>query len=540
MEPVGARLSAVLLCAGALSLPAAATPAPAPDRLASHLFLAAGKSRSVAGLGRLLETIHLTRPAAVAVEGSAVRALRGGISCLRFRYREQRDENGVQTLCVVAFDETGSCAGKPRLRLDLEARAGRPREGNADLLESGASHFYATCRAGRAYRLERTSRALPPLYLTIVDALGDGPYSLGDSELARLRASAIATFSGRLFRPPWILTVGSSAEGLALRDDGTLDFVEERCGRTPWCSARAALVRPGDIVRIGVGATQETFERALADAPEAARDRFFRARSGLGWAEIAAADPGARRVAFARLAVLDLMHRLLRRFDRLYGLRSKRVAIGYWQHWLAQDELTHLCLPNPAEQERCRRIEAALQAEEARRVAGWREDGYRLWYATPLEYRPGGEVRRVESLRPSVALFEGVLAGLAANASVTVPDVPGMLRQLVRDLAGTARPDLPVVLHLNGPPLRMSTGGPRCEADICPADFRGAFEQGEAVLDEALRAFAPGQLRGFGVALFDGSHFDIRHPYERFTGFSLNRAGETGFDSPVLNVYRAL
>lgn len=79
------------------------------------------------------------------------------------------------------------------------------------------------------------------------------------------------------------------------------------------------------------------------------RDRFFRARSGLGWAEIAAVHPQARTVAFARLAALDVMDRLLGRFDRLYGLRRKRVTIGYWQHWRAQDELAHLCFPDPPE-----------------------------------------------------------------------------------------------------------------------------------------------------------------------------------------------
>ena len=39
--------------------------------------------------------------------------------------------------------------------------------------------------------------------------------------------------------------------------------------------------------------------------------------------------------------------------------------------------------------------------------------------------------------------------------------------------------------------------------------------------------------------MFEGSHFDIRDPYEQFRSFSLNRVGEAGYNNPVLNIYRA-
>ena len=529
------RLGAVFAGALALALPAAGAP---PGRLASHLFLPAGAAHSLAGLGTLVETLHLTRPPAVAVEGETLRALRGGISCLRFRYRADRDENGVQTLCAVVFDETGSCAGETRLRLDLERFAARKR-GNADLLEPGRGVFFTACRtaAGR-YRLQRGGRALPPLFLTMVDALGDGAYSLGDRELARQRASGIATYAGRTLRPPWIIQLGQEIERLELTSGASLAYALDDCGKTPACSASAELVRAGDVVRIGFGFREEPFEAALERAPEAVRDRFFRPRLAIGWDELAAADRSARTVAFARLAALEIMDRLLRRFDRLYGLRRQRVVIAYGANWLSQDEVTHLCHPDPAEQERCRRIEEALQAVEARRVAAWRDAGFRLWYGGSLDYREGGEPVRFAQLRPRVSLFEGVVAGVAANGSVRVPDVPAVLRAAVRRLAeDTAL--LPVVLYLSGPPITASTGGGFCEAEICPSDFRGAYEQAEAVLDEALAALGPQRLRGLGVALFEGSQFDLRRPYERFASFSLNRVGETGFNSPVLNAYRA-
>jgi hypothetical protein len=71
------------------------------------------------------------------------------------------------------------------------------------------------------------------------------------------------------------------------------------------------------------------------------------------------------------------------------------------------------------------------------------------------------------------------------------------------------------------------------------SDFRGMYDQTEAVLDAAMRHLDRDQFEGFGVSLFEGSHFDIRSPHEDFSGFSLNRVGETGYNNPVLNIYRA-
>ena len=65
------------------------------------------------------------------------------------------------------------------------------------------------------------------------------------------------------------------------------------------------------------------------------------------------------------------------------------------------------------------------------------------------------------------------------------------------------------------------------------------YEQSEAALSSALQSFSPEQLLGFGISIFEGSHFDIRKPYEGFGSFSLNRVGETGYNNPVLNIYRA-
>jgi hypothetical protein len=109
----------------------------------------------------------------------------------------------------------------------------------------------------------------------------------------------------------------------------------------------------------------------------------------------------------------------------------------------------------------------------------------------------------------------------------------------MQQFAAEVGPETPVILSLNGPPITAQTGGAFCEADICPSDFKGTYEQIEAALHAALESISLEQLRGFGVALFEGAHFDIRQPYENFPGFSLNRVGETGYNNPVLNIYRA-
>ena len=136
-------------------------------RLASHLFLPVGESRSTADLGELIEIIHVTEPPAVSADNATLTATAGGISCLRFKYREVVNENDVQTLCVVSFDNTGDCSGLNRVSLDLQQflDAGGETEGNANFLEAGEGLFYAVCRtAGGEYRLQQPADQLPPLY----------------------------------------------------------------------------------------------------------------------------------------------------------------------------------------------------------------------------------------------------------------------------------------------------------------------------------------------------------------------------------------
>jgi hypothetical protein len=202
----------------------------------------------------------------------------------------------------------------------------------------------------------------------------------------------------------------------------------------------------------------------------------------------------------------------------------------------------YFCFPDsivPGEGERCNAIEAALMAREAEIIEGLKAAGYTLWLAAPIDYGADGVPNAYADVRPHFSNFDGVYAGVGANSSVQVDDVPAAVAATVANLAATVGPDMPVVLTLNGPPITSQTGSDFCEADICPSDFAGMYNLAEAALTTAMDAFTPEQLRGFGVSMFEGSHFDIRQPYETFPGFSLNRVGETGFNNPILNVYLA-
>jgi hypothetical protein len=127
-------------CSGSIDSTQELAPA---TRLGSHLFVPVGETRSLAGLGEHLETIHLTDPPAVSFSEDTVSAVNGRISCFRFRYREHAAENGVQSPCVIVFDETGSCDTLPRIELDLQMFLGPTSYpvGEANLLASGTGRF---------------------------------------------------------------------------------------------------------------------------------------------------------------------------------------------------------------------------------------------------------------------------------------------------------------------------------------------------------------------------------------------------------------
>jgi len=371
---------------------------------------------------------------------------------LRFRYRIKIDDNTIQTLCVVSFDETGSCAGLRPLALDLEQFLGSDQgpAGNSNLLEAGDGIFYATCLSSTGkYRLQQPERHLPNLYFTMVDALGDGQYSLGDTEFSRQRQGVVTTFYGAELRPPWIVSVSREIKWLRFTDGLSIEFNDEDCDAVPSCTFSPHLVQAGDFLRIGVGLDGALIEAVYAGATPETLDRFFRDRIGIELEEFKTVHPDATRRAFERLVGLDVMGQLVHYFGELYGVREKGVVVGYGvTHYPLP--YPYACFPDqiaPGEMERCRRIEQAIQAEEARRIGTWRDEGYKVW-----------------------------LAGIGANSDVGVSIVRETLGRAVRHFAQDVGPDTPIVLTLNGPPITAQTGGSFCEADILgPLEIKGAM-----------------------------------------------------------------
>jgi hypothetical protein len=354
-----------------------ATPdaAPATVRLASHRFVSVGDQHSIEDLGELIEVVHLSEPPAVAINGTTALAEAGGISCLRFQYRTAVDENTVQTQCVVAFDETGDCTDLEPLRLDLLTflDQGAASTGEANMLASGDGRFYATCRSDSgAYRLQQPSEELPPPYFHIVDALGDGAYSLGDSEFDAQRAGTIETFSGETLDPAWIVNVSLEVAWLELSADGFTANTED-CSAVPSCSPSSLVVRPGDLLRVSMGLDTSLVREFAEQAHGTLLDSYLGERIGVSWTDVSALSDNPRDATLMRLISLDVMDQALEKFDRLYGLREREITVVYAPFWAVQ-ELSNLC--EPSERAACEALEEALSAEETRRIARLRESGF--------------------------------------------------------------------------------------------------------------------------------------------------------------------
>ncbi len=518
-----------------------ATPTPA-TRLGSHLFVHVGESRSIAGLGDLIEAISMDGHEAFEVTENAIHAKTAGASCFRFRYRDQRDENSVQTICAVAFDEAGDCSGLERLDLDLNTflDPGDRPIGDANLLEAGEGLFYAACTTPvGAYRLQRPSRTLPRLYWRMVDALVGGPYSLGTSELDAQRAGAVATFGGDEIRPPWIVSVSREVHEYELTEDGFV-FNDEDCSVVPSCTPFGDTVLPGDVLSVGIGLSGDSGNVIMDANPPGAIDAYVRERIGIQWQEVLQRDPAIPPTLLMRLFNVDIMAEIIPEFDSMHDVRGKDMVVAFRSVHKARS-LMPLCRPEPEAVDECRKLESAIGEYEARKVQALIDDGFSLWTSVAVEYREGGKYDSVaEHWRPHLSLFEGVLGDPAASSSWETPSIVSALVDAVRGLAAEVEPDQKVILTTGGPPIASTTGSAGfCEAEICPSDFDAAYEQFESWLSAALDAFPASQLVGIGTSLFEGSHFDIRDPYEDFAGFSLNRVGETGYNHPALNVWRA-
>ena len=516
------------------------TPMPAfqaGTRFATHLFVNAGDTRDVSGLGQLMETIDMGGSGAATIDGNTLTAHHGGSTCFRFRYRDTENENQVQTECAIVIDETGDCDELPLATLDLERFVGQTNNqptGNANLLEAGNRDLYAVCVTPTgAHRLQQPDAALPTLYFPMIDAVGDGPYSIGAAEFDLHRASALTTFSGETIDARRTVTVGREVSRISLAAGG-FAVESEDCDLNPSCFVYQDAVGPGDMLRIGHSVPIDQFDSLDPDALAA----YYEQRLGRSLDDLPAFDPNIRMTVLVRLATIDIMNEIIPHFDGIYRVRARAIPVVYAPFWANQSLYNH-CGREREGSDECVAVEEALQELERQHIEGLKADGFELWLGQPLEYHPDGSHKSIaEVLRPGLALFDGVYTWIAAGGNgLTQAETAEAMANAVRGLASDAG-GLPVVL-VGGGQLAGSTKGTFCEADICLSDFHNAYNQTEAWMRAALEAFPPEQLAGFGIAGYDGTHFDIRDPYEQFELFPLNRSGETGYNSPALNVYRA-
>ena len=385
----------------------------------------------------------------------------------------------------------------------------------------------------------------------IVDALGDGAYSLSNSELDWQRAGTVTTFSGEEIRPPWVVAVSREIDTFGFTD-GRFTFNGEDCDVVQSCTYVADALQSGDLLTISYSLDPKAGLALMDTLPAGVLDEYVRTRTGLSMDDVTAVSPDVTAAFLLRLFNLDVFDELIPYFDSLHALRDKGIPVTLQSHWNSR-WLPELCFPDEESQAVCLALEAAAADEEERRIGALRDLGYELWarnwitYNSDSSYQPVGDRPRPqegsyqpvgERPRPHFSLFDGILAVPQPNDAIAELDIGETLASNVREFATEIGPDMPVIIMAGGPPITSVTSGGGCEAEICPSDFGLAYEQVELWLSAALDSLSTEQFRGFGSALFEGAHFDIREPYEEYS-FPLNRVGETGYNHPALNIWRA-
>ena len=346
----------------------------------------------------------------------------------------------------------------------------------------------------------------------------------------------LTTFSGDNLPTPRVVTVS--------REIATLDIAggravvnDEDCGAAPSCTYYADAVETGDFLRIGFGLPMEMLTDLIATQPAVVAD-YYATTTGLDWNDMPDSNPAAREITLLRLVSIDIMDSIIPHFDSLLGLRGKAVPVIYNPFWASQT-ITDFCPLEGPEHVACDVVEAAIGELEASHIARLDAEGYDLWFGYPVDIKEDAPFFSFDQhVRPHFSLFGGVVGWLSAGPS-HVPEATGdAMAEAIRAMAAEVG-DLPVLLH-GGTTLNIHTRAAEfCEAEICVSDFKFGFEQPEAWMNAALDVFAPGQIVGFALGMSDGAHFDIRDPYEQFEQFAMNRSGETGYNAPALNVYRA-
>lgn len=519
----------------------------APLRLVAHEFVPVGQTRSLGEIGTDVEVIEFDGRLELDAEAGTFTPLESGVACIRAQYRETTRQNQVQTKCVVGIDEVGPCDGLEPYAFDLQRFIERP--GNSNWLAHGLGSFYEVCRTAVGLRLERSDRELPPLYLGIVDALGDGDYSLGPTEYGWQRRGTIRTYSGEVIDPPWVVFLGPGPpKSGTITEEGTVEVDFADCDESPSCTFDPAFVRPGDVVEVtpaGIGGLSN-FREQYGEDEAAGRINTLLDRHGVTafeWKAIderlgpfdTGGDPNdlidldVKGIIFERMVRLQGLERTLEFFDDVHSLREKGVTVSL------SDDLNNSPVkcpfPDPEAEAICNEFEDAVAAAEDRTLATLAE-AYDLWLSIDHWEEPGMH-------RPRVDTVDGVVFryGFSGESSPEsdLRSVPAEVREWMISL--TERyPELQVLLVGEAPVSVVTANGDQCEAEYCPSIFEASYRLNEAVLQAVLEQAAENVI-GFAVRTFEGAHFDIRKPVEDRFGYELNRIGETGYNNPILNIY---
>ena len=349
--------------------------------LGAHRFLPVGKSISLRQFGALVEVVSVDDGALAFDSGSeTLRCERGGRGFARIRYRDvAADKNQIQTLGVVCIDEIGDCAALPRLAFDFERFLEEGRRGEANYLAQGDGSLYGVCLRDGRYRLQQAVE-LPPLMYRVIDALGEGPYSLADADFEKLRRSAVVSYSGEESSPSWFSSVSRELTTLSLNGDGSVTISEpEDCAAAPGCSYSRELVHPGDILSINFGIPGNAGLQGLVDgSSDELVDSFVAAHIDLAWStDTARLSPDARSQIVFRLIGTEVMGQLMKNFGALYGLPDSGVRVAPAPYWQARKHIPNLCHPDNVAL--CEDIERMVRLHERAVLDGWRAEGFSLW-----------------------------------------------------------------------------------------------------------------------------------------------------------------
>lgn len=284
-----------------------------------------------------------------------------------------------------------------------------------------------------------------------------------------------------------------------------------------------------------IGFGVPALESVVAATSDAVLRDFVAAHVPVDWNAIAALGQ-ARSLLVYRLVGLEVMRQLLAAFDAAHGLRLARIPIGYSPNFKTRPRLRSQCPPTT--RATCESIEAILDAHERAWIRSWRNAGYDRWFQEILGNTPDGAPSVIADSAPSFDAFRGVVALVDFGPPVAGYERGDLMSNTVASLAAAVG-GMPVVIAPRGAPLETVVTGAFCEASICPSAFSAYYRAYEPAIQTMLSRFAPGQVKNFAIPTFEGAHFDIRQPYERYEGFSLNRVGETGFNNPLLNLYSA-